>query len=811
MRDFYIKILPTVLALFPFWAIGQSTTLSGTVYKTHDAQPLSGVNLFIQALDRSVQSDSLGSYVFQGIKSPEIELIIFAEGYLTQSLPVKLEAGSNDLDVFLDSLELDLATIEVEAKRREEFGLSRLNNVEGLGIYAGKKSEVIELENIVANLATNNPRQVYKNIAGLNIWESDGAGLQLSIGARGLDPNRTANFNTRQNGYDISADALGYPESYYTPPTQALRRIEIVRGAASLQYGPQFGGLLNFILKKGPRTKKLEFTTENTVGSWGLLNSFTSLGGEHSGWNYYGYIHYKQGNSWRPNAQFDQKGGYLFLEKALGQKWKFSLEYTHMDYLAQQPGGLQDFQFNTDPAQSFRSRNWFDVNWDLAALNIDYKFSDKTKINSRSFILNAERQALGALNPINRPDPLTERDLIVGQYNNFGTETRLIHRYTIKERITTFLVGLRYYKGLTQNEQGLANDESDANFSFLNPKDLERSDYQFPSQNFSAFVENLFYLSDKISITPGLRFEHIKTASDGFFKERIFSGDSLLLEIKNLDARNNKRNFILAGVGIGYKPINKIEVYTNFSQNYRSINFSDLAVVNPNLLIDSLLSDERGFNIDLGLRGKLFKEAVQLDFSLFYLNYKNRIGITELIIDDPIIGERAVAYTTNIGNAFVYGFESYLETNLWQLLGRKERNFGANLFLNFSWLSSAYNTEDQKIDDNEVELVPPFTLKTGLNLRFKQLRLAYQYSLVEEHFTDATNATSVPDATRGIIPRYQVHDLSLSFTYRWLKIQTGMNNLFNAQYFTRRAVAYPGPGIIPSDPRSYYFTVGVKF
>ena len=101
------------------------------------------------------------------------------------------------------------------------------------------------MNDVIGNKSTNNPRQIYAKVAGLNIWENDGAGIQLAIGGRGLSPNRVSNFNTRQNGYDISADALGYPESYYTPPTEAVERIEIVRGAASLQYGTQFGGMIN--------------------------------------------------------------------------------------------------------------------------------------------------------------------------------------------------------------------------------------------------------------------------------------------------------------------------------------------------------------------------------------------------------------------------------------------------------------------------------------------------------------------------------------------------------------------------------------
>lgn len=75
--------------------------------------------------------------------------------------------------------------------------------------------------------ATNNAREIFATVPGLNIWESDGGGLQIGIGARGLSPNRTEHFNTRQNGYDMSADALGYPETYYTPPADAIKYVKL--------------------------------------------------------------------------------------------------------------------------------------------------------------------------------------------------------------------------------------------------------------------------------------------------------------------------------------------------------------------------------------------------------------------------------------------------------------------------------------------------------------------------------------------------------------------------------------------------------
>ena len=46
------------------------------------------------------------------------------------------------------------------------------------------------------------------------------------------------------------------PKGYYTPPSEAVEEIQMIRGAASLQFGPQFGGLINYKLKKGVSTKK---------------------------------------------------------------------------------------------------------------------------------------------------------------------------------------------------------------------------------------------------------------------------------------------------------------------------------------------------------------------------------------------------------------------------------------------------------------------------------------------------------------------------------------------------------------------------
>lgn len=701
-----------------------------------------------------------------------------------------------------------LNEVTIEAKKDNDFGITHLNQVEGTAIYAGKKSEVILLDDASGNLATNNSRQIYSKVSGLNIWESDGAGIQLGIGGRGLNPNRVSNFNTRQNGYDISADALGYPESYYTPPAEALDRIEVVRGAASLQYGTQFGGFINFKFKQPPPNKKIQIEAKQTLASFGFYNSFTSISGTKKKFSYYTFYQYKKGNGWRPNSAFDVHTAHLSLNYQFTPKFKVTAEYTFMDYIAQQAGGLTDNQFKKDPRQSFRTRNWFGVNWNLAALNFNYDISEMSRINFRTFGLYAQRNALGFLGSITRIDQMRERDFLQDKFRNFGAEFRYLHQYTFLKRISTFLAGARYYKGLTLRKQGLGNDGNKADFYYLRPNDLEHSDYKFPSENFSLFSENVFRITEKINITPGVRFEYISTKSDGYYNEQYADlAGNIIYKTKVHDKRSNFRSFVLLGLGVGYKITSNIEIYANFSQNYRSINFNDMRIVNPNSRVDNNLKDEKGYSTDLGVRGNI-KNYLSFDVSLFYLKYNDRIGSVLLVDSFSYIPYR---YRTNISNSRNIGLETFAELDIFKLFAGAKQKLGISIFGNFSFVDARYMDSKQSAYQNkEVEFVPKIILRSGISISYKKLKLTYQYAKTAQQYSDATNAEYASNAVTGLIPSYYIMDLALSYGYKWIYLATGINNLTNNMYFTRRADGYPGPGIIPSDGRSMYITLGIK-
>ena len=81
-------------------------------------------------------------------------------------------------------------------------------------IYSGKKNEVILVDSLDANKAINNTRQILGRIPGLNIVETETGGFTANgIGTRGLNPTQSIEMNTRQNGYNISADIYGNNEA----------------------------------------------------------------------------------------------------------------------------------------------------------------------------------------------------------------------------------------------------------------------------------------------------------------------------------------------------------------------------------------------------------------------------------------------------------------------------------------------------------------------------------------------------------------------------------------------------------------------
>ncbi|MGZ8525881.1 MAG: TonB-dependent receptor plug domain-containing protein, partial [Chitinophagaceae bacterium] len=179
--------------------------------------------------------------------------------------------------------------------------------VQGSYIFSGKKTEVIDLAQIPADITNKTGRQLFAKVPGVFVYDMDGAGNQINIASRGLDPHRGWEFNNRKDGIITNSDMYGYPASHYNMPLESIARIELVRGTGSLQYGAQFGGMLNYITKQGDTTRSFSFESINTVGSFNLLSTYNAIGGKSGKFKYYTYIHKKSRDGYRDNEHTDSE------------------------------------------------------------------------------------------------------------------------------------------------------------------------------------------------------------------------------------------------------------------------------------------------------------------------------------------------------------------------------------------------------------------------------------------------------------------------------------------------------------------------
>ena len=793
-----------IFILISFFGFSQ-TNYSGKVIDKLTKSPLANVSVYNSTENKLSKTNSDGLFDLV-IESNNTEILFYIEGYNLKS--VIFSGNKNYSIIELNSQIEKLDEVIVRANKKKVFQIERLKDFEETYVYAGKKNEVILMDLSMANLASNNARQVYSQIPGINIFQNDDAGLQLNIGGRGLNPNRSSNFNTRQNNYDISADALGYPESYYTPANEGLQEIQILRGAASLQYGTQFGGLVNFIMKKPNQEKKLEIITRNTLGTNGLYTNFTSTSYKKNNFSYFGFINYKKGDGFRENSEFNSINYYQNFNFQINEKIKITADLTYLNYLAHQAGGLSDIMFRDNPFQSNRERNWFDINWFLYNLKYIHKVNDGLNLSLNFYGLEAKRNSLGfRTNRVDQIDPGEERDLIKGDFSNYGFEGRILKNYKIKNKKNYLLLGFKIYNSNSMSEQGpgSGNSTADFEFDFNNyPNYVNQSKYRYPNKNFALFGENIFYLNENLSITPGFRYENIVTKNIGFYRRINTDAAGNVIYNERFDENDSrKRSFLLLGLGIEYKVNIDLDLYSNFSQNYRSVTFADISIINPAYAINPNIDDEKGYTFDFGLRGKI-KDIMSFDSSLFALIYRDRIGFVQRVFPDGNVkSERG-----NVGNAQILGFENLIDFNLKKILSLNNNN-EMNFFINYSFINSKYlESEEIGIEGKSVEFVPDHNLKTGIKYGFKNLSINFQYLYMSSQFTDSSNAINGNlSGVIGEIPSYRIADLSFSYNAKKISYEFGVNNLLNEKYFTRRATGYPGPGIIPSAPRNYYLTL----
>lgn len=210
------------------------TTLTGKVTQGSNSQPLSGALVIIDELRRQTRAGDDGSYRFENVPPGLYHVGVSAEGYSTRRTEVTVGTGPASLDLVID-VDLHFAEVlSVSPNARPQF-------------ESYQPTTVLSGQELTKNLEAT---------IGATLAEAPGVALrEFGPGParpiiRGLDGDRVAVLEDGQRMGDLSSQSGDH--AVPTNPA-AARRIEVVRGPATLLYGANaIGGLVNVITDSIP-------------------------------------------------------------------------------------------------------------------------------------------------------------------------------------------------------------------------------------------------------------------------------------------------------------------------------------------------------------------------------------------------------------------------------------------------------------------------------------------------------------------------------------------------------------------------------
>ncbi len=692
--------------------------------------------------------------------------------------------------------------------------------VEGTRINAGKKTSFVKPEEF-PTFSDNDFRDVMATTPGIIVSEEPNSPI-INFGYRGLNSQRSEFTQVLKDGVSIKNEQFGFPEAHYTPILDAVERIELIRAGAALQFGPQPGGAINFIMKMPRQDAPFYFTTKNVFGSDEYYRNYTAADGTVGPLGYYFYYDHRQREGFREaNSDYDLNAGSARLVWDITSDSQFILTLDAYDEEHGEPGGLRRREAVNPPNSVFyeddrnASTRFFDrfrLERYYATLEYQKLFSQKTQLDIKAFggylTRWSKRQRGGGFGTLpSGPDAQTNSIQLRADYTE-GVDARLRHDYDLLGDVSTFAGGVYFYHALQdrRDERGSTPDAETGMLRNLNTGE---------TWDGAIFAENRFHFG-RLSIVPGMRLEFLQqsleeevnvsnplhSASDFSFVPLFGLGvDYVLIEGEQIvpgpavagEKGSETKNLAAPMVAIGGPP--RAEIYGTVSQAYRPRAFSELVPTGPSSVVNADLKEGDSLQFEYGVRGKPFS-YLNFDVGGFYFTFDDQVG--------DIILPNGFTSTGNVGDARYIGFEAATELDVLALInGGASSPFGDLLLYGNVTLLDAEFTSGPNAGKTPA-YAPEYQVKTGGIYRYKDVvKVSLIGTLVDDEFGDDGNSFE------GFIPNYNVWDLTAEVKF-WngrLGVFAGIRNLFDEDYWGE----VRDEGIVPAYRRNYFGGIEVFF
>ena len=471
-----------------------------------------------------------------------------------------------------------------------------------------------------------------RRVPGIAIKGEEETAVVVNIGVRGL-PADSSKTLILEDGVPVAPGLFVGNGRYFNPRIQRMESIEVLKGAASLRYGPStIGGVINYITKTPEEGAALSVRT----GSWNTHEATLEVGGASPSKDaVFGAVITKAESDGFMDKGYDMTDIMLKSGLAIGNDQWLGIKFTdhRNDANISYRGLLLDAynagaDYNPAPDDYFLTgRRGLDLNheWDInqnLRLNTLVYWSETFRDYWRYGVDNAATTAAGrwvytdSLNGNNR------------KFDRVGAETRLFVTHNSFGIQNEAEIGLRY----------LTEEMKDQTISATRLQDRTGTitrDRIDTAETVALFVQNRFMLSDALAVTPGVRVEHYQQERED------------LRQDKGSNTADTENTEVLPGVGVTWQLSPAAQL---FGGVYKAFSPAENGVALDGLT-DQELEAERSTNIEIGVRGG--QGGFRYEAAAFQMDFTNQIVAGN---SNPLLSQTNAGKTLHQGMELAAGY-----------------------------------------------------------------------------------------------------------------------------------------------------------
>ncbi len=675
----------------------------------------------------------------------------------------------------------------------------RLPDESGTLIFAGKLGDIAVLGDIPP-VPSRNLRVALADIPGLLVSEvSNGSWASLSY--RGLgEPHESWNILTLQDAVPAVPDMYSYPAGYFIPPLELVDRVEFIRGASGLLYGPQPGGAINYVMRGPRREEGAEGQARLTLGSWDARSGLANVAVSDGQFAADGFIQYSEGDGpRRANSDHEQTSARL-RGHYIGDAATLTLALDYYQGRFGEPGGLSAARLAADRRDGSTARDRLRIERFAPTLALDWQVDDQTQVTARAFYSRFEReswrQAGGSFGQITPDANVLVRQLQV--FDTAGIDLRARHDFGGQSQHSLTIGVLGH-----TSDAPVFVDKGASNADFTGSAGaLARA--QRSGDTLAVFGEVKLGFGD-VQIVPGFRLERLRQRVVETLDLSLGSATGGAPGGANgvLGNREDTQTVPLYGIGITWDAGDNLRFVANASRGFKPLLYNDGVTFQAGIDAAGTFDASYAFTIEGGLQAEP-ADPLRIDASLFRVEFENQVGfLAGPLVAAPPFGAVGAggARRQNVGSMRNQGVDLAVRLDLIGPDGIAKGDNTLRLSTNLQLLDADFT--DGAADGFTPQYAPEHLLRSTLAWMGKDgSRAALTFTSVGDQQGADNNVADF------FLPGYEVLDASVEWPVAGgFTIGAGVNNLLDEDY-AGRVRPGGGGGFDPGAPRNVFVSIG---